>query len=343
MQVSASEIVPLRHTHVVIDVRTPAEYAKGHIPGALNLPLFANDERARVGTVYKREGQQSAVSLGLKIVGPRLHTYPEQAKLLAGNRPLLLYCWRGGMRSGSLAWLLQTAGFKISVITGGYKAFRKEATEVISTRGQLCVIGGSTGSMKTDILHALREAGEHTIDLEGIAHHKGSAFGKTDDIRQPSTEHFLNLIWDGWCAIPHGATVWIEDESRTIGSVWLPEALYDRMHSAPVFIPEKPADERAAYLAEVYGDQPIDYLEAAFKKIGDRLGGQHLSAALSALHDGRLADAAIGALRYYDKAYAYGMSKRAHAQIVRFDASRLSADAIAKVLIHPTQKNHGTH
>ncbi len=343
MQVPASDIAALRQTHTLIDVRTPAEYAKGHIPGALNLPLFSNAERARVGTVYKREGHESAVSLGLKIVGPRLHTYTEHAKELAGNRPLLLYCWRGGMRSGSLAWLLKTAGFSVKVITGGYKSFRTEATDAIATRGVLKVIGGSTGSMKTDILHALQAAGEHTIDLEQLAHHKGSAFGKTDDIRQPTTEHFLNLLWDGWCAIPPNSPVWIEDESRTIGSVWLPEALYRRMRSAPVFIPEKPAEERAAYLAEVYGDQAVERLEAGFRKIGDRLGGQHVKAALEALHSGQLAEAALIALRYYDKAYAFGMDKRAHAQIVRFDASRLKPDEIARLLIHPNPKNHGTH
>lgn len=343
MQVPASEIAPMRHTHTLIDVRTPAEYTKGHIPGAHNLPLFSNDERARVGTVYKREGRQSAVSLGLKIVGARLHHYPEQAKALAGDRPLLLYCWRGGMRSGSLAWLLETAGFSVKVIAGGYKAFRKEATEHIASQGKLRVIGGSTGSMKTEVLHALKASGEHIIDLEGLAHHKGSAFGKTDDIRQPTTEHFLNLLWEEWCAIPHDATVWIEDESRTIGSVWLPEALYERMRAAPVFIAEKPAEERAEYLAEVYGGLPLNHLETGFKKIGDRLGGQHLKAALDALHEGRLAYAALVGLRYYDKAYSFGMSKRNHSQIVRFNASGMSAEAIAKSLIQQNPKNIGSH
>lgn len=343
MPIAPEELHTFTRSHVIIDVRTPVEFSKGHIPGAVNLPLFTNEERAKVGTVYKREGRKSAVSLGLKLVGPKLHTFPDQVGALAPNKPVLLYCWRGGMRSSSMAWLLLTCGFSVEVLKGGYKAFRAEAHRMVAENGRLIVIGGPTGSGKTEVLHALNQAGECTIDLEGLAQHKGSAFGGWPGNQQPTTEHFLNLLWEAWCRIPNDATVWIEDESKTIGSVWLPEKLYLRIRTSQVVVPNKPIDERAAYLASNYGELDIATLRDAFLKISDRLGGQNVNEAVQLLEDGNLSAAAEIALSYYDKAYEYGLSRRSTPQITRFDARGMKPYELAEYLIQRKDEFHGPH
>lgn len=333
MLIQPEAISTFLHTHCLIDVRSPAEFEKGHIPGAQNLPLFGNKDRERVGTVYKREGRESAVSLGLKIVGPKLHEFVSQAKSLSSGKPLLLYCWRGGMRSESLAWLLRTATFEVSVIAGGYKSFRREAHRMISEDGELYVLGGYTGSAKTEILSELQKKGAHIIDLEGLAKHKGSAFGGLTGDRQPSTEHFLNLLWAEWVKIPKNASVWIEDESRTIGSVWIPETLHQRIKGGKVIVLNKTRLERANFLAQDYGGLDQAVLKQGFEKIETRLGGQNVKAAIEAIDRGALAEAAEIALAYYDKTYDYGLSKRDQSNLKPFNVQHKSPAEIADILL----------
>lgn len=333
MRIKPEAISTLLQTHCLIDVRSPAEFEKGAIPGASNLPLFGNKDRARVGTVYKREGRESAVSLGLKIVGPHLHEFVFRAKELANGHPILLYCWRGGMRSESMAWLLRTAALEVTVIEGGYKAFRNEAHRMISQDGQLLILGGYTGSAKTDILSELRKKGAHVIDLEGLAKHKGSAFGGLTGERQPSSEQFLNLLWEQWINIPADAPIWIEDESRTIGNVWVPETLYERIRHGTVIVLKKTRKERADFLAQDYGGIDLDALKQGFQKIETRLGGQHLKIALEALDQGDLAGAAEIALTYYDKTYEYGLNKRSPQRLIQLDVTLQTPGEIADLLL----------
>lgn len=338
MYIKPSTLPSLLSSHVIIDVRSPAEHEKGCIPGAHNLALFSNKDRERVGTVYKREGRASAVSLGLKIVGPHLHQLVERAKEISGNKPIVLYCWRGGLRSSSMAWLLKTAGFDVTVIEGGYKAFRREAHRMISEDGQLTVLGGYTGSAKTQILVELRKKEAHVIDLEGLAQHKGSAFGNLTGDRQPSTEQFLNLLWQEWINIPPHATVWIEDESRTIGSVWIPETLYDRIRNGYVIVLDKPRHERAQFLAKDYGDLAPEHLISGFKKIASRLGGQHVKSAIAFIESGAYAQAAEIALTYYDKTYDYGLSKRKPKALKHVPVANKSPQEVAELLLSLSNK-----
>lgn len=317
----------------LLDVRSPAEFAKGCIPGASSFPLFDDKERARVGTVYKREGQKSAVSLGLRIVGPRLAEMVDQATALAKGKRIVLYCWRGGMRSSSVAWLLQTAGLEVFTLTGGYKAFRHHTSSLISNLSRMVVVGGATGTGKTEVLQALVERGEQVVDLEGLAQHKGSAFGNLGDLRQPTTEHFQNLIWSVIHHFDPLKVVWIEDESRTIGSVWIPESLYRKLREAPVVVIAKSREERARYLSAGYGKNPVERLNDAFSRIADRLGKQHAKAALEAIAQNDFEHAATVALNYYDKAYTYGLSKRESQRIFHLDGENLSFTEIAKLLI----------
>lgn len=165
-------------SYPVIDVRSPGEFKKGHIVGAYNIPLFTDAERAHVGTVYKQKGPDKAMSLGLEYVTPKLRWFVEQAALVAPQKKVVVHCWRGGMRSHAFAEHLEENGFEdVKVIEKGYKAFRNFVLDSFTVEMQLKVIGGYTGSGKTRILSRLKEEGCQVIDLEGLACHKGSAFG----------------------------------------------------------------------------------------------------------------------------------------------------------------------
>ena len=218
----------------VVDVRTPSEFEQGHIPAAHNIPLFTNRERKSVGISYKREGQHEALMKGLDFAGPKMSTFVRKAEKIARQKQLLLHCWRGGMRSESMAWLFETAGFDCFLLEGGYKSFRKYVLAYFNNAFPFIVIGGLTGSGKTDALKSLAEQGEQILDLEAMANHKGSAFGNLGEKKQHSTEHFENMIC--WELLPFdkNRSIWVEDESRNIGRNILPAGIFNQIRYAPV-------------------------------------------------------------------------------------------------------------
>lgn len=296
------------HTRAVIDVRSPSEYFVGHIPHAINIPLFNDEERAAVGTSYAKLGQDQAYLLGLSIAGPRLADLVSTAR--AQEKPLLLYCWRGGQRSASLAWLFQSAGLDVKVIPRGYKGFRTWAHTIIAQPWDIKVIGGRTGTGKTRYLRELAEQGEQVLDLEGLAHHKGSTFGGIGEPTQPTNEHFLNLVATKLQGYQIDRTVWVEDESRSIGSVSIPTALFESMQRAPITLIEVPRTQRVSNLVEDYGNAPIEDLIEAFERIRRKLGGERCNKAIEAVKLGNMAVAAELALEYYDQTYDYWLTKR---------------------------------
>ncbi|MGE4332621.1 MAG: tRNA 2-selenouridine(34) synthase MnmH, partial [Macellibacteroides sp.] len=189
----ADDFLEQSKTGIMIDVRSPSEFEAGHIPGARNLPLFSDNERAEIGTRYVQYGKDNAVERGLEIVGPKLAGFVKQARLWADGTPIYMYCWRGGMRSGSMAWLFRTAGLTTYLLSGGYKAYRNSFAQLLEAHPwQLLILGGPTGCGKTEVLHQLQRMEQQVIDLEGLAHHKGSAFGSLGETAQPSTEQFTN-------------------------------------------------------------------------------------------------------------------------------------------------------
>lgn len=290
----------------LLDVRTPAEYQNGHIPGALNLPLFSDAERADIGTIYKKQNPHQALLKGLEYVGPKMRALVESAKHLAPSGQVVVHCWRGGQRSNSLAWLLSTAGMEVQVIQGGYKAYRQYLHQQLEALPlQLLVVGGSTGSGKTAILYALQQLGEQIIDLELLARHKGSAFGALGEPGQPTVEQFENDLHEAFLQLDTSKRIWLENESKAIGRVYIPDALWQKIMAAPIFDLKIPLEIRVKRLLDDYACFPIDDLKASFFKIEKRLGGQHLKAALEALDQGNLGDAAKIALQYYDKAYQH--------------------------------------
>lgn len=324
MQLSADDFLKQAQYLPVIDVRSPGEFEQGHIPGAVNIPLFDNDERAQVGTKYKQAGKEVAIVLGLELVGPKLAGFVKQArKLNPKAKEVLVHCWRGGMRSGSFAWLLNTAGIRAKTLEGGYKAYRNTVLTGLAQPRQLLILGGKTGSGKTDILKELARQGEQIIDLEGLAHHKGSSYGAIGQLPQPSTEQFENLIFEQWQLLgrftddtePLPRRIWLEDESRNVGSCFIPNPLWLQMRAAPVAFVDMPKEIRIERLVREYTGIDHQLLIDATARIERRLGGQVTKQALEALAQNDYATVANLTLDYYDKAYLHGLSKRNVEQI----------------------------
>jgi tRNA 2-selenouridine synthase len=294
----------------LLDVRSPAEFEQGHIPGAINLPLFSNAERAAVGTCYKQQGHHAAVDLGLTLAGPKLVQIVQQARAIAPDHQVRLHCWRGGLRSSSVAWLLETAGFQVSLLEGGYKAFRRWAHQALSEPRPLWIVGGMTGTGKTETLLALRELGESVIDLEGLANHRGSSYGNLGLPPQPSTEHYENLLAMQWSSLPGDRPVWIEAESFRVGTCRIPQELFRQMEAAPVLELYRPLAERVTSLERLYGSADPGALISATQRIRKRLGGQRTQTAIEAIDRGDLKPAIEVVLDYYDRTYRYDLDRR---------------------------------
>ncbi|MEB3302546.1 MAG: tRNA 2-selenouridine(34) synthase MnmH [Cyanobacteriota bacterium] len=291
---------------VLIDVRTPAEFAQGHLPGARNLPLFSDDERAEVGTLYKHSGRQAAVQRGLALVGPRLAQLAE-ALLAAHNQgaewPLRVHCWRGGLRSASVAWLASTMDLPVVLLEGGYKAYRRWVLALLETPWPLRLLGGRTGAGKTELLAALAGKGVAVVDLEGLAHHRGSSFGGLGLPPQPSSEQFENLLAQALDGLRGAEQIWLEAESAQVGRCRIPAGLWRQMKAAPLLEVRRPVPERLRHLVAIYGDQDPNALVEATQRISKRLGPQRTAAAVEAIRQGEMAQACAQMLDYYDRCY----------------------------------------
>lgn len=294
----------------IIDVRSPKEYETAHIPGAINIPIFNDEERKQVGIRYKQAGRDFAVQLGLQYVGPKMADFAKQARQISKNKELLIHCWRGGMRSESMAWLFEMIGIKTTVLEGGYKAYRKYIRSSFEKEISIYILGGYTGSGKTEILYELKKLGEQIIDLEGLANHKGSAFGTIGQEPQPTNEQFENDLAKEWMKLDFSRTVWIEDESITMGQCGIPFPLFKRMRNAQVLKVVLPKNVREARLVEEYANGDISALKNAVERISRKLGGLRAQQAIEALEKEDFMLVADIALEYYDKAYGFGVSKR---------------------------------
>ena len=294
----------------ILDVRSPGEYEKGHLPGAISFPLFSNDERAQVGTCYRQKGREQAVELGLDLTGPKLGEMVRKAKAIAPDKILRVHCWRGGMRSSSVASMLTLCGFQTVTLTGGYKSFRQWVRDTLAIAKKVVLLGGMTGTAKTDILHALAAQGEQVLDLEGYANHRGSSYGAVCLPPQPSTEHFENLIASEWHTFDPQRPIWVEAESRSVGSCRVPPELFEQMNAAFALEITRPVSERLALLADIYGQADRDELIEATARIQKRLGGARTQQAINYIKAGDLVSAIAITLTYYDRTYRYGLEQR---------------------------------
>lgn len=323
----------LEEEWTVVDVRAPREYGEGHIPGAINIPLFDDDERAQVGTLYKQEGREPAFLRGLELVGPKLADFVRKAHQVSPAGKLLVHCWRGGMRSGSLATLWSQAGMEVITLEGGYKAYRQYIREYASRSWNLIVIGGMTGSGKTDVLKALAEMEEQIIDLEGLAHHKGSAFGAINELDQPTTEQFENDLFEILRHLDHEKPVWVEDESRMIGRIFVPEPIWNQLQVAPVAVMQVPKAVRARRLAVDYADGNKEEVMEAIQKIAKRMDGPVVKEAVQAVEDDNPEKVADLLLDYYDKYYTRSLTKKTPDRIWEFPLNHGDARKAAEAIL----------
>ena len=275
-KIHIDKFLELAKVHQVIDVRSPGEYFHAYIPGAYSMPLFTDEERKIVGTTYKQESREQAIKIGLDFLGPKMRKMVEEVESivrsgelavetinekngiktdsrLTANNSLLLYCWRGGMRSAGVAWLLDLYGFKVYTLIGGYKKFRNYVLDTFRLSFNFKILGGYTGSGKTETLKTLQQKGEAVIDLEDIANHKGSAFGNIGLPKQPTQEMFENLLaleLRKKLTVNSLNPIWLEDESQRIGLVNIPNDIWKKMRHSPVCFLDIPFEERLQYLVQ---------------------------------------------------------------------------------------------
>jgi tRNA 2-selenouridine synthase len=328
-----TDFFELRKSLPVVDVRSEGEYAEGHIRRAVNLPILNNDERKAVGTDYKQVGQQSAIMTGFRLIGPRLATLLEDAEKIAAGKELLVHCWRGGMRSNYFCQFVSMARVKARSLTGGYKTYRQKALESFQTPLKLKVIGGSTGSGKSEVLRALKARGEQVIDLESLANHRGSAFGSLMMPKQPTTEQFQNDLFEEIMTLDVDRTIWIEDESLSIGRIYLPTDLWATMSRSPVVEISVSRERRVQRLVDEYGPADREEFLEAMTKITKRLGGQNFKAAKERLMEGDMSGTIEILLTYYDKAYQYGLDNKKGRIVRRIEWDGTDSGKIAGVLM----------
>lgn len=303
----------------ILDVRSPGEYLHAHIPGAQSLPLFSNEERAIIGTAYKQMGRKEAVNEGLHFFSSRMKKIAIEAVKIfetsgkEGNPVFFVHCWRGGMRSDAVAWLLNLYGYKIYLLKGGYKSYRRWALRQFEHKKNFKILGGFTGSGKTELLHAMKEQGERIIDLELLAHHKGSAFGSLGMAMQPTQEMFENqLAWELGLNDAETA-IWLEDESRHIGNVHIPDPLWKQMRLSDIYFLNIPVHERLNFITSQYGKFDVEALKAGVVRIQKRLGGLDTQNAIQYLDKGEIRNCFEILLRYYDKLYNHSLQKHLEA------------------------------
>jgi tRNA 2-selenouridine synthase len=338
-KIETEEFVELASECPVIDARSPGEFAHANIPGAYSLPLFSDEERKVIGTLYKQESREKAIKQGLDYFGVKMRRMVEEVEKLSedrNTRTVLVHCWRGGMRSGAVAWLLDLYGFKVYQLTGGYKSFRHWVLKQFERDFAFNIVGGYTGSGKTIVLQQLKQLGVPVIDLEGLAHHKGSAFGAIDMPEQPSQEMFENKLA---LQLFHNATTdipfYTEDESQRIGLVNIPNSFWKQMREKKIFFLDVPFEERLKYLSEDYGKGDRDKLVNAIIRIKKRLGGLETKTAINHLLEDNIVECFRVLLFYYDKLYKKGLEKRDNWQelLTEIDCDKVDAKVnAAKIL-----------
>jgi len=303
-----SFIPALLETHCVVDVRTPLEFAEDHLPGAINVPILNNEERVEVGTIHNQVGPQQARQRGLELTCGRFGAMVAEIAAQAAGRPVLVYCWRGGLRSLSMAILLEMTGYPVVQLRGGYKAFRGRVIDFFEDfrpAAPLIVIHGMTGTGKTTFINGLDRRQWTTIDLEGLACHRGSAFGEVGLDQGLSQKRFETLLWDDFRRAPADRPIVLEGESPRIGRISLPGNLYEVMAESCKVWCHALLDTRVRRLAVEYAREEYRKpMAEALERIRKKLGGQRYAELAGLLAAWDIAGLGRGLIEhYYDKLY----------------------------------------
>ena len=328
------KFLQLAETIPVIDVRTPLEFAHAHIPDAHNLPIFSNDERVQVGTTYKQKSREAAILLGFDLTGPKWSGFIKQALKIAPGKKILIHCWRGGMRSGAMAWALNLYGFEVFLLEGGYKRYRNWVLDQFKETYSILILGGMTGSGKTKTLNRLKDHSQQVIDLEDLAQHQGSSYGSMGQLIQPGQEQFENFLARELNKIDKNTPLWLEDESLSIGRCFIPNPIFYQMRQAPVMKIIVPFQERVDFLVKEYGVLDRDFLVESTVRIGKRLGPEQTRDAILAIRENRMDDFIKIVLVYYDKTYANGQGKREKESIHIIECSSTDAEENCRLLLN---------
>jgi tRNA 2-selenouridine synthase len=328
-KITIDQFLQLAKEHPVLDVRSPGEYTHAHIPGAHNLALFNDEERKIVGTAYKQQSREAAIKIGLDFFGVKMRGMVEQVegicnlelgkkdaagiavdKQIPNSQSLLIHCWRGGMRSAGVAWLLDLYGFKVYTLAGGYKAYRKWVLAQFEKEYAFNIVGGYTGSGKTLLIHELIRQQKTVIDIEELANHKGSAFGAVG--QQPKQEMFENKLAQALNAASgqQPTTIYLEDESQRIGNLQIPMPLWYTMRNNPVYFIDVPFEKRLVYITEEYKHTEKEKLVNNIIRIQKRLGGLETKTAINCLLENDYTGCFRILLRYYDKYYNKALNSR---------------------------------
>ncbi|MBO6978758.1 MAG: tRNA 2-selenouridine(34) synthase MnmH [Prochlorococcus marinus XMU1428] len=299
----------------LIDVRSPGEYYKGHLPNSINIPLFDNDERSIIGTIYKKEGRKKAVIKGLnffekkmELLLDNLFMSIESYKTIPNKNNeffIRIYCSRGGMRSQSIAWLLEK--YKLNTITlkGGYKKYRRWVLDSFSKNFNIVVIGGKTGTGKTKLLSLLEKYKYQTIDLEGFASHRGSTFGGLGMKEQPSNEQFENKIAEKLNSFKFSNNIFVEAESANIGKCKIPHEFFNQMKNSRRIEILRSESNRLDELIDTYSVFKKEELQESVLRIKKRLGPQRTKIALESINNEKWDLVCKSVLDYYDKCYEF--------------------------------------
>ena len=337
-KITIQQFLQLASQHPVLDVRSPSEYSHAHIPNAISLPLFKDEERKVVGTAYKQQSRQQAIKIGLDYFGVKMRSMVEEVEKMLDVRCtmydsssnvhrtsniVLIHCWRGGMRSAAVAWLLDMYGFTVYTLIGGYKAYRNWVLQQFDQPYQFTIIGGFTGSGKTPLINELQKQNQPTINLEELANHKGSAFGYMGN--QPSQEMFENLFASKLSSIQYPASsiqnlvssiqypassIYIEDESQRIGNIKIPNPIWTTMRKSQVVFLDIPFEERLKHIVEEYGKLDHTIIIENINRIQKRLGGLEAKNAINHVLNNDIAACFTILLTYYDKWYLKGLNNR---------------------------------
>lgn len=306
-----------RELYYVVDVRSPGEYGEAHIPGAVNVPLFTDEERAQVGTAYWKEGADRAKLVGLSLVSPRLPQMVEEILSGAAGREIVLYCWRGGMRSRSMFSIMEALGYPAWQLIGGYKAFRRFVVRYFTTTAiqiPVFVLKGLTGVGKTLIIKELKNLGAPVIDLEDLANHRGSAFGAVGLGNARSQKDFDARLFMALYELQNAPYLIVEGEGKKIGPVIIPDFFYQAMNNGPHILLEASLDVRVERITHEYRGVAgnTEALAAAVLSLQEKMGRQACESLAAQIQRGDYTIAAkILCTDYYDRYYRDSRRKKA--------------------------------